>query len=337
MAEATIAASFARSLLDFAVAKGADRGALLARSGIGEADWADEEQRLAFAKYMALMRAAKELTGDPALALHLGEAVDMADISIIGLISRTSSDFVEMWAQVNRFHRLGVDVEHAGETPFVVEREPAGVWVIDTRQLPGDFIEQWESFFVRAFCGVRRLTDRLTIREVHFRHRAPAYRAEYERIFRAPVFFESDRNAALLDEIWLSFTNPLASTYAFGALSSKAEAMLASLATAHSARAQVERLLLPMLHKGGVSVELIAQKMGVSRKTLFRRLKTEGVTFKQVLDALRHKMALDYLSARKTTVNETAYLVGFSDPAAFTRAFKRWTGMSPREVRNGRG
>jgi AraC-like DNA-binding protein len=77
--------------------------------------------------------------------------------------------------------------------------------------------------------------------------------------------------------------------------------------------------------------------MGVSRKTLLRRLKAEGVTFAKVLDALRHKMALDYLSARKVSVNETAYLVGFSDSTAFSRAFKRWTGKSPREVRASRG
>jgi AraC-like DNA-binding protein len=66
---------------------------------------------------------------------------------------------------------------------------------------------------------------------------------------------------------------------------------------------------------------------------LYRRLKAEGVTFEKVLDALRHQLALHYLSGQKVSVNETAYLVGFSDPAAFSRAFKRWTGMRPREMR----
>ena len=69
----------------------------------------------------------------------------------------------------------------------------------------------------------------------------------------------------------------------------------------------------------------------MSRDTLYRRLKAEGVTFEQVLDGLRHRLALDYLSARKVSVNETAYLVGFADAAAFSRAFKRWTGISPRD------
>jgi AraC-like DNA-binding protein len=80
-------------------------------------------------------------------------------------------------------------------------------------------------------------------------------------------------------------------------------------------------------------VDTIAAKMGVSRHTLFRKLKAEGVTFEKVLDELRHKMALNYLNGKKASVTETAYLVGFSDPAAFSRAFKRWTGSSPRTMR----
>ena len=83
----------------------------------------------------------------------------------------------------------------------------------------------------------------------------------------------------------------------------------------------------------GLAEDFIAGKMGVSRQTLFRKLKAEGTSFEKVLDALRHKMALDYLSGKKVSVNETAYLVGFSEPAAFSRAFKRWTGVSPRNLR----
>jgi AraC-like DNA-binding protein len=73
--------------------------------------------------------------------------------------------------------------------------------------------------------------------------------------------------------------------------------------------------------------------MAMSRQTLFRKLRAEGVSFEKALDELRHRLALDYLSAKKVSVNETAYLVVFSDPAAFSRAFKRWTGTNPRDAR----
>jgi AraC-like DNA-binding protein len=121
--------------------------------------------------------------------------------------------------------------------------------------------------------------------------------------------------------------------YVFGVLSERAEALLKELESSRSTRGKVESLLMPILHTGDIGVDAIATKMGVSRQTLFRRLKAEGVTFEKVLDELRHKLALHYLSGRKASVNETGYLVGFSDPAAFSRAFKRWTGKSPREMR----
>ena len=71
--------------------------------------------------------------------------------------------------------------------------------------------------------------------------------------------------------------------------------------------------------------------------TLYRRLKDEGVTFAEVHDDLRQRMARDYLDARKVSVNETAYLLGFSEASSFVRAFKRWTGMSPTAFRDQAG
>ena len=113
-------------------------------------------------------------------------------------------------------------------------------------------------------------------------------------------------------------------------LSERADALLKSLESAHSTRGKVEKLLMPVLHKGEVNMDAIAAELGMSRQTLFRKLRAEGVTFVGVLDELRRTLALHYLSGKKVSVNETAYLVGFSDPSAFSRAFKRWTGTPPK-------
>lgn len=87
--------------------------------------------------------------------------------------------------------------------------------------------------------------------------------------------------------------------------------------------------MLADLHQGTLSMDRTARDLGMSRQTLYRRLKDEGVTFAQVRDDLRRRMAMDYLSARKVSVGETAYLLGFSEASAFVRAFRRWTGTSP--------
>lgn len=106
--------------------------------------------------------------------------------------------------------------------------------------------------------------------------------------------------------------------------------LLTSLDRSQSTRHHVERQLINVLPTGGAQMDIVAGKLGLSRQTLSRLLKAEGVTFQQVLDELRHKTALRHLSGDKLSVKRTAHLLGFSDATAFSRAFKRWTGASPR-------
>ena len=97
---------------------------------------------------------------------------------------------------------------------------------------------------------------------------------------------------------------------------------------------EVERRLEPMLAAGGVRIDEVARALGLSRQTLYRRLKAEGVTFEAILDGLRRRLASRMLREDGLSVKETAYRLGFSDPAAFSRAFKRWTGSSPSGTRH---
>jgi len=336
MPEPSISAGFARALMELAVSKGASRRLLAERSGIDPEDLQDQDHRIPFAKYVALMRAGKELSNDPALALHFGESFDIAELSIVGLIGQTCETFADAFAQLNRYERLIADVDGvAAGNRLVLSRESGQVWLIDTRKILNDFPELTESSFARMASSSRRMPgDRSFVKAVHVTHAEPAYRAEYDRIFQAPIFFESDKNALLMpDDSWLTMKIPNSSRYVFGILSERAEALLKSLENSKSTRGRVESLLMPILHTGDASMDIIASRMGLSRQTLFRKLKAEGVTFEKVLDELRHKLALDYLNGKKVSVNETAYLVGFSESAAFSRAFKRWTGSSPRAMR----
>jgi AraC-like DNA-binding protein len=95
-------------------------------------------------------------------------------------------------------------------------------------------------------------------------------------------------------------------------------------------RREVERHVEPMLPLGAVRMEKVARALGCSRQTLYRRLKIEGITFEQLLDGLRRRLALRFMREPGLSVKETSYRLGFSEPAAFSRAFKRWTGRAPR-------
>lgn len=335
MAEPTVSAGYAKALCAFAARQGAHEAQLLASAGIAAETLADQDNRLAFARYVALMHAAKELTGNPALALEFGADSDFRKWSVVGLIAHASATMLEAAAQLNRYGALVVEVDIAGEGPRFEQVMKGGeLWMIDRRANPNAFPELTESTWSRFICSSRQNFPHATFAlAAHVTHAPPSHRDHYERLWQVPVTFNSTWNAIKVHPAWPSLKIDGGDRYVFGVLADRAEALLKELEASKTERARVERFLLPMLHTGEIGMEAIAAKIGVSRQTLYRNLKAEGVTFEQVLDELRQRMALDYLQARKVSVNETAYLVGFSDPAAFSRAFKRWTGMSPREAR----
>jgi AraC-like DNA-binding protein len=329
VAELTIAASGVRALLEMAVSRGANRRALIERTRIDPKELEDRDNRIPFSKYVALMKAGQELCNDPALALHFGEIVDPKEISFTHEIG--ASSLAEAFSIGNRYAPLSVEVGEENTDRFVLTRSGGQLWMIDNRKNANAFPELTESGFARMVCTMRRvLTGRQLLKAVHFTHAAPAYRAEYDRIFGVPVVFESDKNALLLDDAVMNFKPPTASSYTAQVLTAHADELLEKLESSKSVRGRVERLLMESLKGGDVSMNAIASKLGLSRQTLFRRLKAEDTTFERVLDDLRHKLALHYLGEDKISVNQTAYLIGFSDPAAFSRAFKRWTGSSPK-------
>ena len=98
-------------------------------------------------------------------------------------------------------------------------------------------------------------------------------------------------------------------------------------------RSDVEKAIEPLLAEGEANIDRVARELGMSRQTLYRRLKGEGVTFEEILEAKRRQLAIRYLRLDRVSVKTAAYKLGFSDPAAFSRAFKRWTGIAPSEAR----
>lgn len=340
MTEPTIAAGFVRAFLDFAASRGADRRELTDRAQIGADEISAPDDRVSFASYMLLMETAIEMCGEPALALHFGELVRLQDISILGLVSHCETA-EQAREQANRFGRLAVD-DGNGEGSRSIEfvRDGDNVWLNFTGELYRKHPLFTESSLARAVCDGRAFAAMHPARAwpapkaVSFTHDEPSYRAEYDRIFCMPLHFGSELNGILFGEELLSARVAPPNEYVSRLVKQQAETLLKHLDNTSSTRAQVEDLLLPVLRTGEASVEVVARKLGVSRQTLFRKLKEEGVTFERVLDELRHKMALNYLKIEKMSVNETAYHLGFSDPAAFSRAFKRWTGASPRSMRD---
>ena len=343
MPNPTIAAGYPKAFLDFAVSKGADRQTLLDRSGIPLVDLSDLDKRIPLGNYVTLLQAGIELCREPALALLFGEAVNGQNLSIAGLMGRAFAfDSMESARQqIDRYSPLALDTDDAAATAIEMVRENGDVALKFTWKVYVDYPLLTESACARTVCGARQLqavmpefANMTFPKAIHFAHKEPGYRAEYDRIFGVPLIFESHMNAIIVDEGFLSIRLPDTNPYLSRILKTHADELLKNLENSKSTRGRVESLLLPILHTGDVSIATITAKLGVSRQTLFRKLKAEGVSYEQVLDELRHTLALRYLKEKKMSVTETAYLVGFSNPTAFSHAFKRWTGSRPRVIRN---
>jgi AraC-like DNA-binding protein len=98
-------------------------------------------------------------------------------------------------------------------------------------------------------------------------------------------------------------------------------------------RTSVENAITPLLPHGRARVEVVARALGMSQRTLARRLASEDLTFTMVLDAMRTNLATHYLRDETLSVSQVAWLLGFQEVGAFTYAFKRWNGQTPTQYR----
>jgi len=329
MDRATVSAGYANNLFQFALAHGASPDALAAGSGLDPAQLAEPDNRVPMRLYQALMKTAQRLCDMPWLPLELGASNDFREISIVGLICYAAPTMGEALAELNRYARLAAEVTLPGKRKrFDLVQQGGELWMLDTRR--DRFPEMTESTWSRFINETaRHFPEAAFALEVHFTHSRPDYGDHFDRVLKAPVIFDSHWNALRIDPSWLSIRLHQPNRYVFGVLTRHADDLIAALDTTSTVRGQVEAAILPILHRGEPGMAMIARDLGLSRQTLYRRLKAEGTSFEGLLDELRRRMAMEYLGGGRASVNETAYLVGFSEPSAFSRAFRRWTGVSP--------
>ncbi len=334
MRQATVSAGYTRELMEFAVSQGANQIKLLRLSNLSLPELQDPDARLPMESYVALMAVSKKLCNDAALPLRLGAAQNFDKISIVGLMCYSAATMGEALNLLNRYGYLVAELDvPEPDNRFQLIFENDDLWLVDTRSNPNKFPELTEETWARFVSENRReFPDRPFAKSVHVPHPEPKHASEYKRVLNIPVVFNSTKNAILIDSHWPSLKLSAPNQYVLGLLSEHATKLLAKLQNSKTIAGQVECLLIPVLHKGNPGMEDIAQIMGMSRQTLYRKLKEEGIKYETLLDSLRHKMALNYLRDQNVSVNETAYLVGFSDVSAFSRAFVRWTGKRPGQL-----
>lgn len=150
----------------------------------------------------------------------------------------------------------------------------------------------------------------------------------YRDALRAPIRFNAEVGIFHFDKELLLEPLPLGAPDVAKATDKIAEAYIESL-DPHKVASQVQHLLIALLPSGNADQELVSKRLNRSTSTLQRQLQAEGLSYRDVLDNTRRRLAESYLTDSKHSHAQIAFLLGFSDQSNFSRAFKRWTSMSP--------
>jgi AraC-like DNA-binding protein len=320
-----------------ALIEGAERAGLRGETLLGAVAFdpqrvEDGTARISLNEYDALTIAAMRLTGDPALGLRMGESITATTYSLAGHLIMQASNLRKAIDAFARFHRLLIDqqvtrLEEAGETATLYYDPVPG-------SLEG---QRFSSEY--SLVGLARMVQffgRGTMpRRVHFKHAAPAepgHRAEYRRIFEGTERFGRSETAVIFDRALLDTMQLHADEDLHEALEVQAERRVSRLGRP-TFRDCVVDCLLRCETSQRTDMSTTAQTLGVSVRSLRRRLSEEGASYQAILDSVLSSRAMDLLAQPNGTVDETAYALGFSDRRAFHRAFRRWTGTTPAEYR----
>jgi AraC-like DNA-binding protein len=326
---ARVTGSYLQPLLEAAAARGVDAPALARGAGLAIAlDPLPES--LAAGDYIALLAAGAALADDPHFGLHVGERVRLGTYSVYGLILLACANFAQALEQTQRYEQLAHDL---GRSRLEVDPEARLACYTWTSHFPDATRHLAES----VFAGIRTLGSWLAGRplaplRLAFAHASDADPAEYARVLGMAPAFGAAAHLACFDAALLAMPVPNADAGMYPVLQQHAERLLKERENEHAAHgivAEVRAAVIRNLANDGVRLASIAAELGLSPRTLQRKLADSGATFQQVLDAARHALAQDYLRQRGLSLADIAFLLGYQEQSAFTHAFRVWSGMNP--------
>ena len=302
---------------------------ILSAAGLTQSALEDADARVPYAAIQRAWDEAVRRTGDEAFALRAAENVAPGAFRVLDYLVRSSDTLRDAFLQIERYYRLIHDtvtvklVETPVEARFIYEGTP--------EQVPGQAADLALSL---AVLRGRSLTGASwSPRAVRFRHPAPRDDSPWKRLFGCPVEFSQDENALVLDPAHLQLHVATADPTLRAILDRHAEELLARLPKADDFVLQVRQRVASALSGGEPTLEAIASQLAITPRTLQRRLKEHGTTYQLLLEELRRELALRYLRDHGLEISEVAFLLGFSEPSAFHRAFRRWTGTTPLSFR----
>jgi AraC-like DNA-binding protein len=304
---------------------------VLRRAGLTFQEVQDRDARLAVSRQIEFLRLTADALRDRYLGFHLAQSPDLRGLGLLFYIAASSDTLGEALQRAARYSSIvneGVSLHCREGRDIRLVFEYVGV----ARHLDRHQIEFLMTALIRL---CRQLTGlQLMPSRVRIAHRRIG-RADSQL---APYFGSNIIFGAKVDELTFAKAQDMpvtsADPYLNALLVANCEQALAHRRLPPRAyRLAAANAIAPLLPHGKVRALQVATRLGLSQRTLARRLAMEGVTFSQVLNGLRSDLAKQYLSDQHLSVSRIAWLLGYQEVSAFTHAFKRWSGKTPREAR----
>ena len=334
MGEGTVATTSSRALLAACGPIGLDPEVLLRAAGLTAAQVEDPDARLPIAAVSALWAAALKESGDPGLGLRVALAVPFGAYRVIDFLAASAPTVGEGLVRVARYFPL-INSALAWE---ITDDGSAKRLALTHPTIPGRLPRPYAEYAVAVtILHCRRASGfDWPLIEVCFAFDAPPSSDAHVRAFGCPARFGGARSEFVIERSTWDTPSRAPSTELLRTLEDHAARMVESLEAKSVVQAQVARLIMEELEGGDPSLPKIARRMALSPRTLQRRLELEGSSFGDVLDRTRRELSEAYMKQRDLALTEIAYLLGFSEQSAFTRAFQRWYGVAPSQYRSER-
>lgn len=298
----------------------------LRRGGMQEADLAKSDRMMPYPQFRRLVLSALVAAREPALGLFVGERLVASTHGIVGAAAVNSSTVRQALDVAERFSRL--------RSSLIAISHEIGMHqgrVLFTEALPLGDIQR--PLLEAVVLSIKNVLDEITmgacqVHEVSFPFPEPEYAALARDVFRCKVRY---------GRTWAGFSVPaqvldlplkLADPAAFEEAALICQRELDRIAAEESMGARVRRLLLEK-QNGFPSLQVTARLFHLTPRTLHRRLVDEGTSYRELLESVRHTLAVEHVKSDRFGLDEIAYRLGYTDLANFRRAFKRWEGVAP--------
>lgn len=292
-----------------------------------------ERGQVTYAQWWQLLEALQQQVPRPALGLAIGARTRLQDCGLIGYLFQTSGNCLEALTCFQRFERL----MYAG-SEATLESADGGLALVWNPAF-GYSSQLSDAFLLSAMLTVCRqilAEPGLPARQVAFTQPVAAEEERlYEAFFGCPVAYGQPRLSFALPEEALRRPFPKRDDLLHRLLGQQAEAVMASLPGRDLFLSQVREALVRCLHDGQPQAAVVARRLGLSSRTLHRRLGERGLLFREVLRDLRQSLSQRYLRDPALTLVDVALLLGYSEQSAFNRAFVEWFGVPPGQWRDG--